>query len=167
MVIELLNPQTYHENLDSIFKLNQENIPEVGELLSLQNLAQLIGLSSFIYISRFNDSIAGFIILMREGVDYKSENYKYFKSKYKRFLYIDRIVIDQDFRKKGIGSSFYNLAIQNAIENNLFLCCEVNQQPPNEVSMSFHKKFNFKEVGLGIQVKGKREVVYMEKSFEE
>ena len=57
---------------------------------------------------------AGFLIAVREGTDYDSENYVWFSEQYPQFLYIDRIVIDEPYRGMGIGRMFYEDAGKHA-----------------------------------------------------
>jgi predicted GNAT superfamily acetyltransferase len=55
------------------------------------------------------DKIIGFVICFREGSEYKSPNYNYFKNKEDKFLYIDRVVIKESHRRRGAGSYLYNI----------------------------------------------------------
>ena len=62
--------------IDAIFKLNQQNTPEVGSLESIEHLKKLIELSAYNLLMLHDQEIVGFIICMREGSIYESENYK-------------------------------------------------------------------------------------------
>ena len=77
--------------LQAIYDLNQANTPEVGSLESMQHLKQLIEFSSYNLLVLKEDEIVGFIICMREGAAYGSENYKFFTKRLKKFLYVDRV----------------------------------------------------------------------------
>jgi len=164
--IELVDSSISRKDLSVIYTINQDNVPEVGFLQKILELELLIDLSSSTYILRSNNSIEAFIILMRENNKYSSQNYAYFNSKYKSFLYIDRIAVKKSSRKKSLGSALYNEAIKQANVMKLPLCCEVNKIPPNIISMQFHNKFNFKKVDLNVFEEGKKEVFYLEKNFE-
>tara|TARA_Y100000766_G_scaffold151273_1_gene130029 strand:- start:24 stop:527 length:504 start_codon:yes stop_codon:yes gene_type:complete len=133
--------------LEQIFLINQENIPEVGSLSSITELKNLIKLSSINYYVIFENKVIGFMICFRERSDYKSMNYKFFCKKETKFLYIDRIAIKNEYRRKGIGKSLYKKLDSIANDKNLPLCCEVNTEPLNDVSIRFHKDFGFYEVG--------------------
>tara|TARA_B100001175_G_scaffold199507_1_gene169426 strand:- start:7 stop:510 length:504 start_codon:yes stop_codon:yes gene_type:complete len=133
--------------LEQIFLINQENTPEVGSLSSITELQNLIKLSSINYYVIFENKLIGFMICFRESSDYKSMNYKFFCKKETKFLYIDRIAIKNEYRRKGIGKSLYKKLDSIANDKNLPLCCEVNKEPLNDISIRFHKDFGFYEVG--------------------
>ena len=61
------------ELLEDIYRLNQENIPEVGSLPSAQSLQELIKISSNTFYFSKNDELIGFIICFRENSVYGSE----------------------------------------------------------------------------------------------
>ena len=95
---------------------------------------------------------AGFLIAMREGADYTSENYIWFSQQYETFLYIDRIVIDENFRKIGLGRCMYEYVFQYAADTDVpVVTAEVDILPVyNEPSFGFHKEMGFEEVGQQI-----------------
>ena len=95
---------------------------------------------------------AGFLIVMREGADYTSENYIWFSQQYEQFLYIDRIVIDENFRKIGLGRCLYEYVFQYAEDTGVsVVTAEVDILPVyNEPSFGFHKEMGFEEVGQQI-----------------
>ena len=135
------------EFLEKIFILNQENTPEVGSLSSIEYLRQLIQLSSYQFYVEKDNEIKGFIICFREKSSYDSPNYKFFSNTESKFLYIDRIAIKDSFRRQGIGKSFYELIEKIAITKEIPLCCEVNTNPENLISIKFHEDFGFKKIG--------------------
>jgi predicted GNAT superfamily acetyltransferase len=135
------------EFLEDIYCLNQENTPEVGSLPSAQSLQELIKISSNAFYFSKNDELIGFIICFRENSVYGSENYKFFNKNKKKFIYIDRIVVKDGYRRMGFGTKFYKYLDKVASEKLLPICCEVNSIPKNEISMNFHINNGFKEVG--------------------
>jgi len=72
--------------LQAIYALNQANTPEVGSLESMEDLKKLIELSAYKLLVLKGVEIVGFIICMREGSTYGSENYKFFTKRLKKFL---------------------------------------------------------------------------------
>ena len=135
------------ELLEDIYRLNQENTPEVGSLPSAQSLQELIKISSNTFYFSKNDELIGFIICFRENSVYGSENYKFFNKNKKKFIYIDRVVVKDAYRRMGFGTKFYKYLDKVASEQLLPICCEVNSIPRNEISMNFHINNGFKEVG--------------------
>ena len=144
--LEILQAPFLKSDLDEIWQINQENIPEVGDVSDLERLEKLIGWSSHIIVVK-EDDIAGFIILMREGQSYDSLNYDFFNSQNFPFLYVDRIAIKEGHRRKGLGRMIYEKTINLSQELNVITCCEVNTIPKNGPSLAFHDSFGFQEVG--------------------
>ena len=139
---------TYNEaQLQSIYDLNQANTPEVGSLKSINHLKKLIELSAYNLLVLDDDEIVGFIICMREGSVYRSENYKFFVQKLKKFLYVDRVAIDEQYRRAGLGQAIYENIFIHAAKNDLPIALEVNTQPVNQPSLNFHEKMGFDKVG--------------------
>ena len=133
--------------LQSIYDLNQANTPEVGSLESMQHLKQLIEFSSYNLLVLCNYEIVGFIICMREGSAYGSENYKFFAQRLKKFLYVDRVAIDERHRRAGLGQAIYKKVFDQASYDNLPVALEVNTQPINQPSLNFHEKMGFDQIG--------------------
>lgn len=133
--------------LETLYNLNQENTPEVGSLSSVNELRSLIQLSALNFFVLNEEEIIGFIICLREGSNYHSLNYKFFSNSEQKFLYIDRVVIKNSFRRKGAGTFLYNHLSSIAHKEKLPLCCEVNTIPKNTTSLNFHEKNGFIEAG--------------------
>jgi predicted GNAT superfamily acetyltransferase len=136
-----------NKELNILYLLNQQNTPEVGELVSINSLSELINMSTVNFYVLEDNEIIGFVICFREGSKYKSPNYRYFKNKEVKFLYIDRVVIKESHRRRGAGSYLYDRLHDLAKKEGIPLCCEVNILPRNEISLSFHYKKGFEDDG--------------------
>jgi len=141
------NSSINEDQLQSIYNLNQANTPEVGSLESIQHLKQLIEFSSYNLLVLKEDEIVGYIICMREGSAYGSENYKFFTQRLKKFLYVDRVAIDEQHRRAGLGQAIYEDIFAQAISDSLPIALEVNTQPVNQPSLNFHEKMGFDRIG--------------------
>ena len=139
--------QLNEAQFQSIYDLNQANTPEVGSLESIQHLKQLIEFSSYNLLVLKEDEIVGYIICMREGSAYGSENYKFFTQRLKKFLYVDRVAIDEHYRRAGLGQAIYENIFSQASNDSLPIALEVNTQPVNQPSLNFHEKMGFDQVG--------------------
>ncbi len=159
--LELLQKPFSDSDLNQIWSINQENIPEVGDVADLDRLNQLINWSSHVLVVREHE-IAGFIILMRENENYDSLNYHFFNSQNNPFLYVDRIAIKEGHRRQGLGQMIYEKTIEIANDLNIPTCCEVNTIPRNDPSLAFHDSFGFVEVGT--KDYDDHSVVYLKKS---
>ena len=133
--------------LENLYSLNQENTPEVGSLEDIESFSKLFELSSTSLLVELKDQIIGFVICFRENSTYSSVNYKFFNNDKDKFIYIDRIVIKSGFRRMGIGTQVYKHLDDLAFKDFLPICCEVNSVPKNEISLNFHIKCGFTEVG--------------------
>jgi predicted GNAT superfamily acetyltransferase len=73
-------------------------------------------------------------------------NYKFFKKRFKRFFYIDRIGVVKDFKNKGLGTFLYSKIDDICLKKGLPICAEVNIVPINKESIKFHEKMGFSKV---------------------
>ena len=151
------------QSLKALYTLNQTNAPEVGFLDSLDYLKGLLEKSFINFCVKNDNEIIGFMVCFREGSDYSSKNYKFFMDNENHFIYIDRVVIKEEYRRKGIANHLYTLIEEIATEEGSPLCCEVNTFPENKPSIGFHKKFGF--IGIGKNDFEENSVVYYKKSL--
>ncbi|MFB2597257.1 GNAT family N-acetyltransferase [Herbiconiux sp. P17] len=101
------------------------------------------------------DAVLGFVLALPPGVDYASENYRWFSERAAsaadgdaRFLYVDRIVVAEGQRSAGLGAVLYDAVFAAAREAGATeVDCEVNVEPPNPGSLAFHARLGFREVG--------------------
>lgn len=91
--------------------------------------------------------IAGFVVTFRPGSPYDSENYQWFAQEYGgAYLYLDRIVVDDRFRRRGLAGLVYD-AVEAEASQLGRLALEVNVDPPNQGSLAFHASRGYVEVG--------------------
>ena len=82
-----------------------------------------------------SDAVA-FLITFQQNANYHS------------FVYVDRIVVDDSQRGRGLGAHLYRVMFDRArAVGHDRIVCEVNLEPPNPGSDAFHKKMGFVEVG--------------------
>ena len=133
--------------LENLYKLNQENTPEVGSIKSYESFVSLLDISSINLLIEYKKQPVGFVICFRENLEYESLNYKFFNETKQKFLYIDRVVIQSDYRRMGFGTKVYKYIDGVAAKESLPICCEVNSIPLNQISFNFHAKNGFIMVG--------------------
>ena len=81
------------------------------------------------------------------------------RSKYTRFIYVDRVVVSSAFRGQSFGSLLYKDLFHYARDNAIpLVTCEYNIVPSNEPSRLFHDKFGFKEQGTQWVANGAKRV---------
>lgn len=143
IVIRNARPEDY----DFILNVNKVNV-EVLSPMPMERMLWLKEMSDMFVVAEVNGELAAFLIALREGQPYDSENYVWFSEKYPQFLYIDRIVIDEPFRAAGLGRALYQAVKDRAIETGVkVITCEVDTIPYNETSLKFHEAMGFREVG--------------------
>ena len=145
-ILSLTKPPSENE-VEEMHLINQENIPELGDVPELEDFKLRVNWSENIFVYTHEDIIKAFVLCMREGQDYNSPNYQYISSRFQNFLYVDRIAVQEELRGKGIGEKIYSTVIDKGKENNLDILCEVNTRPLNEPSIAFHQKMGFEEIG--------------------
>ena len=133
---------------DFILSVNEKNV-EVLAPMDKEKLINFIEIASLFCVAVINGKRAAFLIALTEDASsYESENYCWFSKHYKHFLYVDRIVIDEQYRKKGLGRILYQKVFQHAKLHNIpVVTAEIDTIPFNEASLKFHKVMGFEEVG--------------------
>lgn len=149
-----IQPKHFHEviavNLREVDKTSPMNIDHLGDL---------IGFSAFSKVVVSNKKVAGFVIAIASGSEYENENYAWFSSNYLSFLYIDRVVIAEGFKGKGVGSMLYKDVFNFARDEKLdHVVCEYNLDPVNQASQAFHSRWGFHEVGVQTVLSGSKRV---------
>ena len=145
-------PHTLKLNNAAIPAVNHLNEPEIKNLFSQAEYFQ--GLWQ-------NQELIGFLIALGPGATYDSPNYHWFESRYDRFLYIDRIVIDPTHQRLGYGNLFYDNLWESVGQQFPKITCEVNLRPKNESSLRFHRLYGFREVGTQETEEGGKQVSLM------
>lgn len=123
---------------------NEDNTPHVNHL-DFTAFTNVYSLSTQAYLIFWDEIPAGFAWLMGPQNTYESTNYRYFSARMTDFLYLDRIVISNAYRGKGLATHLYHHIA--SLNPGTPICCEVNIEPPNIASTRLHEKIGFKEVG--------------------
>ncbi|HET6633292.1 MAG TPA: GNAT family N-acetyltransferase [Rhodanobacteraceae bacterium] len=133
-------------DLDAVLALNNGAGPGILPL-NREALRWFHDHASYFRVAEVDRHLAGFLIALREGTDYRSPNYRWFASRYERFVYIDRIVVASSQRGAGLGRVFYSDVQSYAEVRVPVLACEVFLEPRNDAVLLFHGTFGFQEVG--------------------
>ena len=141
-----------------LLRLNKESEHFLSPLTSAR-LELLVSETAYLRVVEVEGEIVAFLLAFREGCTYDSVNYRWFVEHYERFLYIDRVVVSNEFQGKGIGKTLYDdifaFARQTGAQR---LTCEFDIDPPNEASRRFHQRYGFTEVGTQAVAGGKKMV---------
>jgi predicted GNAT superfamily acetyltransferase len=147
----------------AMLELNRDSVHFLSPL-DTPRLARLHRQAAYAKVAEADGRVAAFLLAVRENADYDSPNYLWFCSRYSSFLYVDRIVVRENQRGKGIAGMFYNDLFSFARETGVeVVTCEVDILPPNPISLQFHKNRGFTEVGTLWLNGGVKQVALMEK----
>lgn len=146
-LLAVINVRNYHSSDETaVLALNQAS----EYLLSPLNAARLKLLhemSALSLVAAIDQRVVGFLLGFLENTEYDSSYYAWFNSRFKHFLYIDRIVIKSEVRGLGLGRKLYSAAIEWATNKELvWLTADINSQPPNTRSLAFHQCLGFIEL---------------------
>lgn len=134
-------------DLSAILDLNNAAQPAVSEL-NPASLEALTVDSTALVVAEGPEKVVGFLLLLAgPGLDYDSLNYRWFSSRYDKFLYVDRVVVAPSAQRTGLGRRFYEYALALAEGDYGLLCAEVNTRPRNDGSLAFHDALGFETVG--------------------
>lgn len=127
--------------------------------LDWSRLEQLDAQRAYHRVVEQDGEVVAFLIALREGTDYDSPNYTWFCEHYRHFLYIDRVVVSEAHRGKGIARLLYEDLFAFARETGVDkVAAEFDVEPPNEASRLMHESFGFTEVGSQWVAAGKKRV---------
>ncbi|MBA2079107.1 GNAT family N-acetyltransferase [Rhodanobacter sp. PCA2] len=133
-------------DLDAVLALNNAGGQSIIAL-DAARLRYFFERADYFRVAEIDGHLAGFLIALREGGDYESTNYRWFSERYPAFLYIDRIVIANAYRRHGLGRIFYCDVTSYAEVRVPLLACEVFLEPRDDVVVLFHGTYGFQEVG--------------------
>jgi uncharacterized protein len=137
------------DDLDAMAALNRAAVPAVSDVDDLA-LWRLVEQATPALVVTDEGHVVAFVIALGPGVDYDSPNYRFFAERHASFSYIDRVVVDPSYARRGIGARLYDAVAADAVQRGVpVVTAEVNVRPPNEASLAFHAAQGF--VGVGEQ----------------
>jgi hypothetical protein len=96
------------------------------------------------------------LLTFDRDADYDSPNFLWFRDRFARFVYVDRIVVAQEARGLGLARQLYGQLFDLALAaGHDLVTCEVNSAPPNPGSDAFHAAMGFVEAGGADLASGK------------
>jgi hypothetical protein len=142
----------------AVLDLNNAHAPEVGAI-GAERLSEL--LTQAFYARRIG-ALDAFLIAFDEAADYDSLNFLWFRERYARFAYVDRIVVSPQARGQGVARLLYRDLYEFArAGGHDMIACEVNFDPPNPASDTFHESEDFLEVGRMLNPQSAKTVRYL------
>jgi predicted GNAT superfamily acetyltransferase len=141
----VLRPMT-DDDVSRVLRLNADHVELLSELDGAR-LRQLRAWATRADVIVCDGELAGFVLVFGPGTAYDSANYRWFGATYgDAFDYLDRIVVDDRFRRRGLAGAVYD-EVEAAATQRGRLTLEVNVDPPNLPSLAFHRGRGYEEVG--------------------
>jgi predicted GNAT superfamily acetyltransferase len=141
-----------------LLALNNTHARELS-WLEPERLEYLVGEA---FLARRIGELDAFLLAFDQDARYDSPNFTWFRARYPRFVYIDRIVVASSARGRGCARRLYGDLFERAVaDGHDRVVCEVNQTPPNPASDAFHAALGFLEVGTASVYDGSRTVRYL------
>lgn len=158
MVSKVLDLHGHRPPREALLAANNASARETS-LLTPEQFGRMIASAT---VATFVEPARAFLLAFEQTDDYDSINFLWFRSRYDRFLYIDRIVVATEHRRCGHGRILYaDLFARAAERGESRIVCEVNLQPPNPGSDGFHAALGFREVGRATIDYGAKTVRYL------
>jgi hypothetical protein len=137
-------------------ELSWLDAPRFAELVERALMARRIG------------EVEALLLAFDQDADYDSPNFLWFRDRYPRFVYVDRIVVAPAARGRGLARRLYDdLFAEVRQRGHDQVVCEVNLQPPNPASDAFHARLGFVEVGRAVLPGGAKAVRYLRRALSE
>jgi predicted GNAT superfamily acetyltransferase len=129
-----------------VLALNEADVVKLAAM-DAARLRQLDAWADRFDVIDVDGELGGFVITFAPGSPYDSENYRWFSRRHGgAFYYLDRIVLGARHRRRGIASFVYD-ELEQVARRYGRLALEVNLVPRNDVSLAFHGRRGYVEVG--------------------
>jgi predicted GNAT superfamily acetyltransferase len=146
----------------ALLALNNAHAVELS-WLEPERLAHLVAEA---FVARRVGVADALLLTFDQAADYDSPNYLWFRERYSAFVYVDRVVVADGARGRGLARRLYDdLFAAARAAGHQRIVCEVNADPPNPASDAFHAALGFVAVGAAAIHGGKKTVTYLERTF--
>ena len=145
-----------------LLALNNAHAMELS-WLEPERLAHLVAEA---FVARRVGVADALLLTFDQAADYDSPNFLWFRERYDRFVYVDRVVVADAARGGGLARRLYDdLFAAAKAAGHERIVCEVNSDPPNPASDAFHAALGFVPVGTAEIHGGKKTVTYLERQL--
>lgn len=136
----------------ALLALNNAHAIELS-WLDADAFARLLGQAMHARTCGHHDAL---LIALDQDAQYANPNFAWLAQRYRGFLYIDRVVVAAHARGRGLAGMLYRDLIDTARRlGHQRLVCEINRDPPNPASETFHRGMGFVPVGESTLANGK------------
>jgi len=149
---DLLTPR------EELLRVNNANARETS-LLTREKFDRMIAGAR---AATFIEPGVAFLLAFEQSDEYDGAHFSWFRGRFDKFLYIDRVVVAHGYRRLGLGRMLCVGLFQRAARlGHVNIVCEVNMWPPNPISDSFHSAQGFAEIGQATMDGGAKSVRYL------
>lgn len=147
---------------EALLALNNDHALELS-WLTTEALAKLVAEA---FVARRVGVADALLLAFDQDAPYDSVNFLWFRKRFERFVYVDRVVVADAARGRGLARRLYDdlFAVARAAGHERIVC-EVNADPPNPASEAFHAALGFAAVGAAAIHGGKKTVTYLERGL--
>ena len=131
----------------AVLAMNNASTPHVNALTT-EEFSWLRSHAAYFCVAEDEHGVSGFVLCLAAGLDYWSDNYKWFAARYDDFLYLDRVVVAERARRLGVGRALYADLHRVAKGRWPRVTLEVNLRPANPNSVAFHLALGYAAVGV-------------------
>jgi uncharacterized protein len=132
------------DDLDEVVALNDRHVALTAPM-DRARLVELVAAAEHADVIDVDGAFAGFVITFAAGAAYDGTHFSWFAERYDDYCYLDRIIVHEDFQRRGLGTFTYD-ELEGSCGRPVF-ALEVNIDPPNDPSLAFHRARGFTEVG--------------------
>jgi predicted GNAT superfamily acetyltransferase len=147
-------------DVEAVLEINRLSIEALSPL-DAESLVAHRKMAAETVVCDIDGEVAAFAIAYGPNTAYESVHYRWHSERFEDFLYLDRIVVAESFRRRGIATALYDSLEQVAVEHGRMVC-EIYSIPPNVESLAFHRGRGYVEIGHLMKPDG-RQVVLLEK----
>ena len=140
------------DDLAALLALNNADAERMSRL-DAASLARLLSSASH---ARKIGTADALLIAFDDAAEYDNVNFAWFAARHPRFVYIDRIVVADHARGRGLARRLYeDLFTASHAAGCPLVGCEIYLDPPNPESDAFHTRLGFAPVGQAALANGR------------
>ena len=127
-------------------ELNNAAVPDVNRI-DERKADWLLTHSALARMAIVDGHAAAVIVVLGDASNLESDYFRWFTERYENFLYIDRVIVAEKARRRGVATRLYREVDALARRSRMAIASDVYSQPPNMPSLNFHEKMGYREVG--------------------
>ncbi len=127
-------------------EINETGVPGVNSI-SLAKAGWLIEHAAAALMALSQGQPAGVLIALPEDCQFDSDYFRWFTRRYANFLYLDRVIVLERARGRGVATCLYDEVDRLSARMGVAIVSEVYSLPPNPVSTRFHTKCGYLQIG--------------------